>query len=190
MQLSIKQSWVKNECFCHVVVKGVVLYIMSFWPKYFWSCILKNGLSFIFHNGLLQNPPKLAINKPCGRIAKKKTNFFKKKKKKKDFNTIHSWKISYRKFVHEIVECFRKKLYRKWKPLINKIKDVFKSGTQLQKGFWLHYDVQCTTHCLGMSYYVNFLEGLGSNEFHIKWRFGTHGSWKNQNPRGRFGATR
>ena len=23
-------------------------------------------------------------------------------------------------------------------------------------------------HCLGMSYYVNFLRGLGSNEFHIK----------------------
>ena len=29
---------------------------------------------------------------------------------------------------------------------------------------------------LGMSYYVNFLEGLGSNEFHKKRRFGTHGS--------------
>ena len=24
------------------------------------------------------------------------------------------------------------------------------------------------THCLGMSYYVNFFGGLGSNEFHIK----------------------
>ena len=23
-------------------------------------------------------------------------------------------------------------------------------------------------HCLGMSYYINFLGGLGSNEFHIK----------------------
>ena len=23
-------------------------------------------------------------------------------------------------------------------------------------------------HCLGMSYYVNFLGGFGSNEFHIK----------------------
>ena len=33
------------------------------------------------------------------------------------------------------------------------------------------------THCLGMSYYVKFLGGLGSNEFHIKWRFGTRGSW-------------
>ena len=40
-----------------------------------------------------------------------------------------------------------------------------------------------------MSYYVNFFGGLGSNEFHIKLRFGTHGSWKNQNPGGRFGAT-
>ena len=40
-----------------------------------------------------------------------------------------------------------------------------------------------------MSYYVNFLEGLGSNEFHIKCRFGTHGSWKNQNNGGRLGAT-
>ena len=45
-----------------------------------------------------------------------------------------------------------------------------------------------STHCLGMSYYVNFLGDLGSNEFHIKWRFGTHGSWKNQNPGGLFGA--
>ena len=27
-------------------------------------------------------------------------------------------------------------------------------------------------HGLGMSYYVNFLEGLGGNEFHIKLRFG------------------
>ena len=25
-----------------------------------------------------------------------------------------------------------------------------------------------STHCLGMSYYVNFLGDLGSNEFHIK----------------------
>jgi hypothetical protein len=46
-----------------------------------------------------------------------------------------------------------------------------------------------------MNYYVNFLGGLGglgglgSNKFHIKRRFGTHGSWKNQNPVGRFGAT-
>jgi hypothetical protein len=44
-------------------------------------------------------------------------------------------------------------------------------------------------HCLGMSFYVNFLGGLGSNEFHIKWRFGTHGNLKNQNPGGRFGAS-
>ena len=26
----------------------------------------------------------------------------------------------------------------------------------------------CKPHCLGMSYYVNFLGGLGNNEFHIK----------------------
>ena len=45
------------------------------------------------------------------------------------------------------------------------------------------------THYLGMSCYVNFFGGLGSNEFHIKWRFGTHGSWKNQNHGGHFGAT-
>ena len=24
------------------------------------------------------------------------------------------------------------------------------------------------SHCLGMNYYVNFLEGIGSNGFHIK----------------------
>ena len=45
------------------------------------------------------------------------------------------------------------------------------------------------THYLGMSYYVNFLGGLGSNEFHIELRFGTYGSWKNENPGGRFRAT-
>ena len=28
-------------------------------------------------------------------------------------------------------------------------------------------------HCLGMNYYVNFLGGIGSNRFHIKWIFGT-----------------
>ena len=43
--------------------------------------------------------------------------------------------------------------------------------------------------CLRMSYYVKFLEGLGSTEFHIKFRFGTHGSWKSQYPGGRLGAT-
>ena len=31
-------------------------------------------------------------------------------------------------------------------------------------------------HCLGMSYYVNFLGGLGGNEFHIELSFATHGS--------------
>ena len=33
-----------------------------------------------------------------------------------------------------------------------------------------------TSHCLEMSYYVNFFEGLDGNEFHKKLRFGTHGS--------------
>ena len=37
-------------------------------------------------------------------------------------------------------------------------------------------------HHLGMNYYVNFLGHLVSNIFQIKWRFGTHGNWKNQNP--------
>ena len=26
----------------------------------------------------------------------------------------------------------------------------------------------CTSHCLGMNYYVNFFGGIGSNGFHIK----------------------
>ena len=30
---------------------------------------------------------------------------------------------------------------------------------------------------------------LDSNGVQLKWRFGTHGNWKNQNPGGRFGAT-
>ena len=37
-------------------------------------------------------------------------------------------------------------------------------------GFFLY------SHCLGKSYYVNILGGLGSNEFHIKRRFDTHDS--------------
>ena len=45
------------------------------------------------------------------------------------------------------------------------------------------------THWLGTNYYVNFLGGIGSNGFHIKSLFSTHGSWKNQNPGDRFGAT-
>ena len=35
------------------------------------------------------------------------------------------------------------------------------------------------SHHLGINYYVNFLGGLGSNKFQIKWRFGIHGNWKN-----------
>ena len=42
---------------------------------------------------------------------------------------------------------------------------------------------------VGLSYYFNFLGGLVSIKFHIKWWFGTHGSWKNQNLGDRFGAT-
>ena len=51
---------------------------------------------------------------------------------------------------------------------INEAKQIFNA---------LHVNnIKNSSHCLGMSYYVNFLEGLGSNEFHIKWRFGTYGS--------------
>ena len=34
-----------------------------------------------------------------------------------------------------------------------------------------------------------FLGRLGNSGFQLKWSFGTHGNWKNQNPGGRFGAT-
>ena len=33
-------------------------------------------------------------------------------------------------------------------------------------------------HCLGMNYYVNFLGGVCSIGFHLKWIFGTQGNWK------------
>ena len=36
---------------------------------------------------------------------------------------------------------------------------------------------------------VNFLGRLGSNRFQLKWSFGTHCNWKNQNPGGHFEAT-
>ena len=45
------------------------------------------------------------------------------------------------------------------------------------------------THHLGINYYVNFLERLGSNGFQLKRRFGNHDNWKNQNPGGHLGAT-
>ena len=35
----------------------------------------------------------------------------------------------------------------------------------------------------------HLFRGIVNNKFHIKWRFGTLGSWKNQNPGGHFGAT-
>ena len=35
------------------------------------------------------------------------------------------------------------------------------------------------THCLRLNYYVNFLGGIDSNGFHIKWIFGTQDNWKN-----------
>ena len=38
------------------------------------------------------------------------------------------------------------------------------------------YSFNCSTHCLGMNYYVNFLEGIGSNGFHIRLIFGTPGN--------------
>ena len=65
---------------------------------------------------------------------------------------------------------------------------VFSSKKCLQQ-FSGILELRCLTHCLGINYYVNFLGGIGSNGFHIKWIFGTQGNWKNQNPGGRFGAT-
>ena len=59
----------------------------------------------------------------------------------------------------------------------------------VQTARWTTHCYCGRAHCLGMSYYFNFLEGLGSNKFNIKWRFGTHDSWKNQNPGSRLGAT-
>ena len=52
--------------------------------------------------------------------------------------------------------------------------------------------IYSSSHHLGINYYVNFFfggGGLGSKEFQLKWRFGTHGYWKNLNPGGFFGAT-
>ena len=35
------------------------------------------------------------------------------------------------------------------------------------------------SHHLQMNWYVQKMWGLDSNEFQLKWRFGTHGNWKN-----------
>ena len=39
---------------------------------------------------------------------------------------------------------------------------------------------------LGINCYVNFLGHLGCDGFQLKWMFGTHGNWQNQNPGGSF----
>ena len=44
------------------------------------------------------------------------------------------------------------------------------------------------THYLGITCYVNFVGCLGNNGFQLKWRFGTHDNWKNQNPVNSFGV--
>ena len=99
----------------------------------------------------------------------------------------------------------------RWKPIFTvfrrnrKIRKITKSSdTNHQYDRWGSYwnFIPLTTRVRPANYYgkLNTLPrnellcqllggGLGSNEFHIKWRFGTHGSWKNQNPGGRFGAT-
>ena len=60
--------------------------------------------------------------------------------------------------------------------------------------FWLHRHFLCRelsiTH--GSYKWIIMHEKCGrpdSNGFQLKWRFGTNGNWKNQNPGGRFGAT-
>ena len=60
---------------------------------------------------------------------------------------------------------------------------------EIVQSWWLEEDPGFTHH-LGINYYVNFLGRLGSNEFQLKRRFGTHDNWKNKNPGDRFGDTR
>ena len=59
----------------------------------------------------------------------------------------------------------------------------------MQDEYLLLFQEVVWLYTLPKNYYVEFLEGLGINESYIKWRFGTHGSWKNQNPEGLFRAT-
>ena len=49
---------------------------------------------------------------------------------------------------------------------------------QIKVALALHMMFTTKTHCLGMNYYVNFLGGIGSNGFHIKWIFSTQDNWK------------
>ena len=53
-----------------------------------------------------------------------------------------------------------------------RVKASVTKGSKVQNIFFdnLFFDFcsNINTHCLGMSYYVNFFGGIGSNEFHIK----------------------
>ena len=53
---------------------------------------------------------------------------------------------------------------------------VVKCATIMRKKQTKSIHLRPMSHQLGMNYYVNFLGGLGSNEFHIKQIFGPHGS--------------
>ena len=90
---------------------------------------------------------------------------------------------------NEYFKIFMENLQKKCKQAIKLFKDG-KENNELRKVSHLFRSYSLNyTHCLGMNYYVNFLWGIGSNGFHIKWIIGMKDNWKKSNPGGRFGAT-
>ena len=67
--------------------------------------------------------------------------------------------------------------------------DVFDHWVLISMESFMHGATAITLAKTELLYIPQKCGGIGSNGFHIKWKIGTHGNWKNQNPGGRFGAT-
>ena len=65
-----------------------------------------------------------------------------------------------------------KSLFFKLLSVLDSLKSSEQFSKEVFQDFPTYFSVQHSL-CLGMNYYVNFLEGLGSNEFDKKSRFGT-----------------
>ena len=68
------------------------------------------------------------------------------------------------------INCYRQDI-QKWHFFVNDCRirsESFLRPLRLLRMKYLEEILKWYTHCLGMTYYVNFLKGLGSNKFQIK----------------------
>ena len=95
-------------------------------------------------------------------------------------------------FLYHHPSCYKKHAEYKKLPILHETVSYILVGNSSQQLLsWLiipttqegpDYDLRnvllytSVSHHLGINYYVNFLRGLGSNEFQLKLRFGTHGN--------------